>query len=219
MEPTYTVRGADGREYGPVSLTQVATWTRDGRLQAHSEVRRNDMQHWAPAGDFTELKEYFAPATPAASLAPAPFPGSPTMGSAAEVNPQTVAQMKSGSSWFYWIAGLSLINSIIAFTGSDWRFLFGLGITQVFDAIGQGIGNAGHAVALVLDLAVAGLFVFLGVFAGKGHLWAFIVGMVLFGLDGLLMVLATDWLGVAFHALVLYWLFRGLKACRELKAQ
>src|SRR5262245_15022806 len=38
-------------------------------------------------------------------------------------------QFNSSSSWFFWIAGLSVINSLIAVFGGDRRFIFGLGIT------------------------------------------------------------------------------------------
>ena len=38
--------------------------------------------------------------------------------------------MQSGARWFYWIAGLSLINAIAAAANSNWSFLAGLGITQ-----------------------------------------------------------------------------------------
>jgi hypothetical protein len=35
------------------------------------------------------------------------------------------------------------------------------------------------------DVVVAGVFVLFGVFATKKHLWAFIVGMILYALDGM----------------------------------
>ena len=130
----------------------------------------------------------------------------------------STGQLKSGASWFYWIAGLSLINSISAFSGSTWRFIIGLGITQIIDVFGTRLETGGKLVSLALDLCVAGLFILFGVFAHKAHTWAFLVGMVLFALDGLIFLLAQDWLGVGFHALVLYWLFRGFSAARQLSA-
>jgi len=30
--------------------------------------------------------------------------------------------MKSGGNWFFWIAGLSLITSVLSVSGSNWRF-------------------------------------------------------------------------------------------------
>jgi hypothetical protein len=126
--------------------------------------------------------------------------------------------MRSCSSWFYWVAALSLVNSVVAFTGGGWRFLFGLGITQVFDGFGAGFAGSGKLIALLLDLLAAGVLVLFGVFAGKRHTWAFIVGMVLLLLDGGILLLAQDWIGVAFHAYVLFRLFQGLQACRQLNA-
>jgi hypothetical protein len=54
--------------------------------------------------------------------------------------------------------------------------------------------------------------------ASKGAGWAFIVGMVVYGLDALIMLWATDWLSLAFHGLALYFMYRGWQACRALPA-
>ena len=123
---------------------------------------------------------------------------------------------KSGANWFFWIAGLSIINSVIIIAGGQWNFIVGLGITQVIDAIAHEIGSAGIGVALVLDILVAGVFVLFGIFARKKYLWAFIIGMILYTLDGLLFLLAGDWLGIAFHILVLFFIFGGISALKKL---
>lgn len=127
---------------------------------------------------------------------------------------------KSGASWFYWIAALSIITSFIAFFGGGWQFIFGLGITVIIDGVADAIsteaGNAPKVVALILDLLVTGLFVGIGWLANRKMLVAYIVGMVAFVLDGLLSLIAQDWLSVGAHALVLFWLFRGFQAGREL---
>jgi hypothetical protein len=207
---TYTIRGSDGKEYGPVPLEQISAWTRAGRVQAHSQMRRSDMDYWARAGDFTELKDAFPIVEPEA----APSGRSTTASSASD--PASAARLKSGASWFYWIAGLSLINSFTALTGQSWRFFFGLGIVDIINGLSAEFGSSGKMIALLLDLAAAGAFILFGVFANKRHLWAFIVGMVLFAFDGLLFLIAQDWLGVGFHAFALYCLFRGAQACRQL---
>ena len=125
-------------------------------------------------------------------------------------------QLSSGASWFYWIAGLSLINTIIAVSGSDWGFIVGLAITQIIDAIGHEIGMVGIIISLVFDVTVAGSFVVLGVFASRRHKWAFITGMVVYGLDTFLMLAAQFWLALAFHVFVLYGIFTGYKAHKKL---
>jgi hypothetical protein len=230
MSITYTLRATDGQEYGPVTLEDLQGWARQSRLNADSDLKRSDMDYWAKAGDFTELQGCFpnapsanAPATVSAaamaSAQPQAYPAAGGFAGATRVeDATTVAQLKSGASWFYWIAGLSLINSIVALTGSDWRFILGLGVTQVLDAFGAGFGGGAKVVTFILDLLVAGLLILFGVFGYKRHLWAFIVGMVLFALDGLIFLFAGDWLGVAFHAFVLFCLFRGMQACRALRS-
>jgi hypothetical protein len=210
MELTYLVRGADGKEYGPVNLEQLGSWVRERRLIEQQEIKRSDMQHWAVAGTFSELRPLFANN----ESVPTSAPNTPSASPQPVNDARTISQLKSAGSWFYWIAGLSLVNSISAFSGSDWRFIIGLGITQIFDEIGSQLG--GRAISLILSLIAAGVFVLFGVFANKGHLWAFIVGMILFALDGVIFLLGPDWLGVGFHVLVLFFLFRGLKACRDL---
>ena len=126
----------------------------------------------------------------------------------------------SGASWFYWIAGLSLVNTIAAFTGSDWRFIVGVGLTQVIDELVlqyfQNVGTAAKGLVLAFDLVVAGMIIALGVLAHKGHLWAFIVGMIGYSLDGLIFLLAGDWIGVGFHVFAVFCIFSGYRAARML---
>ncbi|HEX6717058.1 MAG TPA: hypothetical protein VF088_08095 [Pyrinomonadaceae bacterium] len=127
---------------------------------------------------------------------------------------------KAGANWFYWIAGLTFVTSLIAFGGGGWRFLISLGSTQLIDGFGQvlanDLGTAAKVVGLVLDLIVIGLFVLFGWLANQKHLWAYIVGMVAFTLDGLISLLFGDLIGVVAHAVVLYFLFRGFQAGRSL---
>lgn len=214
METTYTLRAADGKEYGPVTLVQIVAWVHEGRVAENSELRRSDMQHWAAARNFEELKFLF-PADPSAPAASSPQIITPPPGT--QHDAALVAQMKSGASWFYWIAGLSLVNSIAAATGKEFHFVLGLGITQVFDAIGAEVGGAGRLVTLVLDLVAAGVLVLFGVLGSKRHLWAFIIGMALLALDTILLLLFQSWISVGFHVFVLYCLFRGMQACRQLR--
>jgi len=124
-------------------------------------------------------------------------------------------QRRSGALWFYWVAALSLVNTVVALTGQEWRFIIGLGITQLADALAARTGHGGVTVALV-DAAVIGGFVLLGRFALRGRLWAFGVGAAFYALDGLIFLAAHDWVGVAFHVFVLVMTVRGWDATRRL---
>lgn len=127
------------------------------------------------------------------------------------------AKAASGANWFYWIAALSVVNSIASATGSTWGFLAGLGTTQMIDGLGATLGSAAKPVVLLLDGLVASLFVALGWWASR-KTWVYGTGAVLFALDSLLFLLAKDWLGLAFHGLVLFFLWGGFAARRALDA-
>lgn len=127
----------------------------------------------------------------------------------------------SGANWFIWIAALSLVNTVISLSGGEWNFVVGLGLTQLIDGLASGVaeqaGTAATVVALVLDATVAGLFVTLGLLARKELLWAFVVGMIIYALDGVLFIFTRDWLSVGFHAFALYGIYKGFDATRRLK--
>jgi hypothetical protein len=127
---------------------------------------------------------------------------------------------KNGSNWFYWLAGLTIVTSLIAFGGGGIRFLLSLGVTQIIDGIAAGLavelGSGTKAVALVLDLIVSGIFVLFGYLSNQKQIWAYVIGMVLFLFDGLLSLVVGDLIGVAAHAFVLYFLIRGFLAGRQL---
>lgn len=131
----------------------------------------------------------------------------------------------SGARWFYWIAALSLVNSVSTLTGNEFGFVIGLSITQFIDSFAviltKNAGEmaaAGKLIAFVLDVLVSGLFVLFGVFAHKGFKWAFILGMVCYAADGLLYILLGSWLAIAFHVLALYCMWRGLQSHEKLAA-
>ena len=131
-------------------------------------------------------------------------------------------QSISGARWFFWIAGLSIINSIIIMNDGNWAFLAGLAITELISGLALGLsaelGGSVTIIAFVLDVLVAGFFVLFGWFAQKGASWAFIIGLTFYVLDGLIFVVFQEWLSVAFHAFVVYCLIRGLMANQNWKA-
>lgn len=122
---------------------------------------------------------------------------------------------RSGALWFYWVAALSLVNSLVALTGQEGRFIIGLGITQVADALAA---RSGHGVAVValVDATLVGGFALLGRFAQRGRLWAFGLGAAVYAVDGLVFLAAHHWIGVAFHVFVLVMAVRGMDAAHRL---
>lgn len=125
----------------------------------------------------------------------------------------------NGSGWFYWIAGLSLITSVVSLSGGSWSFLAGLGVTQVLDAVAVAAAKAGTGswikiFSFVLDLIAASFFAVMGFYARKGKKPFYIIGMVFYGIDTLILLAFTEWAGVAFHAFALYQIWSGFSALR-----
>jgi hypothetical protein len=125
--------------------------------------------------------------------------------------------IKGSSSWFITVAGLSLVNSVLAMTGATVQFIFGLGLTQIVDALAHGSGGAGMVLDLIVNGLIAGVFVFFWKFARKGAKWAFFAGMGLYVVDGLILLAFKDFLSVAFHGWALYRMYSGVKLLPELE--
>jgi hypothetical protein len=135
-------------------------------------------------------------------------------------------QLRVGANWFYWIAGLTLVNTAMQMMGSDHGFILGLGLTQIIDAVAQGVGEkassgAGtviHVLGLLMDGAIVGFFALMGWLAGKRRGWAFVLGMIAYGLDAPLCALVELWFSVLFHVFALFGIWNGYRALRRLRA-
>jgi hypothetical protein len=119
--------------------------------------------------------------------------------------------VKNGAGWFLAIGGLSILNSALTMSGTHFTFIFGLGITQIVDAIGRQSGTTGSTLGLIVNLFIAGIFVGFWNFARNGEKWAFLTGMVLYAIDGLILLPFKDILGVAFHAYALFRIYGGMQ--------
>ncbi|RPI31133.1 MAG: hypothetical protein EHM70_12245 [Chloroflexota bacterium] len=133
------------------------------------------------------------------------------------------SRKKSGANWFYWIAGLSILNSIISLVGGGLHFLFGLGVTQITDAFAYAfaqelpeLGVVFLGIGFVISLIVAAVNVLFGFLANKGRRWIFILGMVLYALDSLVLLFFKDYISFAFHLFVLFGLYNGFKASGDI---
>jgi hypothetical protein len=171
--------------------------------------------------------------TPSPTPSPGPRPA-PTARALTAVPPATVAATPSvpaptvehqqlerrrriGARWFYWVAGISLINAVITLADQHWRFIIGLGTTQVVTGLAVRTGRA-WTPAILLDLVLIGGFMLLGYLALQGQLWAFAVGIAVYALDGLIFLAARNWIGLGFHVFVLVMVLKGFQAARQLDA-
>lgn len=108
-----------------------------------------------------------------------PAPNTVDLTQAAALQAQLAArqQLKSGVNWFFLIAALSVVNSVILLTGGSWNFVIGLGLTQIVDAVAQisakslgpDTGLIVKIVGLAIDIAIASVFALFGFLAKKGY--------------------------------------------------
>lgn len=136
-------------------------------------------------------------------------------------------RLRSGANWFFWIAALSVINSLLMAVNSSITFIFGLASTQIIDALAYIFGqkmqlesiNTLRIIGWVLNLLIVAIFVLFGVFAHKGRKWAFYAGMILYLLDAFAALFIwdkPDLLSFAFHLIVIWGLAGGLRALSQL---
>jgi hypothetical protein len=128
-----------------------------------------------------------------------------------EQRARVLLALKGSASWFLMIAGLSLLNSILAMSETHIRFIFGLGVTQIVDALAHQAGSPGYVLDLVINGIIAGVWLLFWNFARQGQRWAWYSGMALYAVDGILLLFFKDYLAIAFHAYALYRMSSGLK--------
>ena len=143
---------------------------------------------------------------PSQQASPATGAVSSTFGGQKAPNPLAQAAVMGGARWFYWIVGLSIINSLLALGGAPIRFVFGLGITEVFDAVHQ---PAAKMLAFIVSVAVLAFFALCGYCGSKLQKWAFVMGGILYLLDAGLCFLFQDYIAVAVHAYALFRIYQG----------
>jgi len=130
---------------------------------------------------------------------------------------EIIVQANKACGWFVTIAVFSLINSLLLFFKSGVTFVIGLGITMIVDGIILSAKeSATGAVAtflmvagFLINLVLIGVLVLIWSLSKRGSKAAYIIGVTLYLLDGLLFLLVKDWIGLAFHMFFLYMLIGG----------
>lgn len=126
-----------------------------------------------------------------------------------------MAAVRRGANWFYWIAALSVVNTIATLSGGNFHFVLGLGITEVTDALRA---PQARMFGFFIDVLVLGFFVMCGYFGAKAQKWAFVMGMTFYLLDSGITLLAQDWLSFAFHIYALICIWRGFSHIAKTRA-
>ena len=118
-------------------------------------------------------------------------------------------EVVSAARWFWWIAGLSLVNTVLFYSNADMSFVVGLGLTTIASVF------LPMPTALAVIVATLAFYAWIGWVAAQGKAWAFYVGLVVYVIDALLFVYIEDWMSVAFHGLAIFFIVKGVMRLRE----
>ncbi|HVT34581.1 MAG TPA: hypothetical protein VHE37_03285 [Nevskiaceae bacterium] len=170
------------------------------------------------------------PTAPEKTAAPAVAPAAAAPAAPAVDRAAALAQLRKnalgGASWFWWIAALSAINSVMIAMNSDTVMALGLGITEMIDIAFKLYGERHAEASAGMIHLLHGAFVFapiaifyaIGRRARAGSTAAIKLGMILYALDAAVPILSGDGIGIGFHGLVLFFLWRAHGNTRLLKA-
>ena len=146
----YKIIGADGKEYGPITLEQLKQWIAEGRLNLQSKVLPEGTLEWKTVAEVPEL------------AAVVPPPASPVAGYAAIPGATHAADQVSGPAIGLMVtAGLGLLVQIASLLAN----LFGASImssqAQGNEALAQMFSGVAGAVFAGIGIVVA-IVIFLG---------------------------------------------------------
>ena len=118
-------------------------------------------------------------------------------------------RVRRGAFWFYYIAALSLLKVLVSSAGIMVVPIVSLAFVVLLQNIAV---ITGSWFLTAVSLAFIAAFAALGYFASTGQRWAFIAGMAVYALDGLLFFSVFSFFalfGLAFHGFVLWRIYSG----------
>jgi hypothetical protein len=128
----------------------------------------------------------------------------------------------AGANWFFWLAALSILNSLIVYYVGFGNLPFAFGITEWTDGTAGSFTNQlwqnpPTTAALVINILIAIAFAGFGYLARRGNDAAWVIGVLLYVIDAMLSIGMRDFWGFSFHLVGFFFLFRGLMASRHVR--
>ena len=122
-----------------------------------------------------------------------------------------------GANWFFWLAILSVINTLLVFQYRLPNTPVALAITQWLDGTAGGFNPTMSTQSLIINLLIAAALAGFGYLARRGSDLAFVVGIFLYVVDSILMIGLRDLFGFSVHLIGLFFLVKGLLASRHIR--
>ncbi|NJK91469.1 MAG: DUF4339 domain-containing protein [Blastochloris sp.] len=235
---------------GPVETPALTNLLVRGKINGETLVWREGMADWQPLAE-TEIISSLQWEEPAAATETAPaietlpepaslaasvttksladdmrseLPPSPVAGQLSEDVIQTLrGSYLSGAYWFYWIAGLSVVNIILHSVQSNVSLALGLATTDLLYYFGESMAedpSLGYVRGIVLGINV--LLIVLtaacGWLASMGHRYLYLFGLILVAFDSLLFIFPFfSFIAIAVHGYALFAMGTGLLALWKIR--
>ena len=129
----------------------------------------------------------------------------------------TRSSVLHAADWFFWLAILSILNSLIVFYYQTPNTPIALGITQWIDGTSGVFNGAMTAGELLTNILIAGVLAAFGLMARRGSDIAFVVGIFLYVIDTFLIIGLRDFFGFGVHLIALFFIVKGLLASRHIR--
>jgi len=124
-------------------------------------------------------------------------------------------EVRGSAGWFSLIGVLSIFNTLVLAFDSNFRFIFGLGVTQIVDSLLVNSSGGFRYFGMLINIGISSLFLLIYRYAKQKNAWAYVAGLILYALDALIFLVRKDWLGLGFHALALLIIGSGFVAVRK----
>jgi hypothetical protein len=127
-------------------------------------------------------------------------------------------RVSKGGLWFLLMAGSAIANLISLWRGGGFPFDLDLGFTQFVAQFAESFRFSVRDSLLGVHGVVALVFLFLWHQAMSRRKEAFLAGMIIYAVDGVLLILVPDFFLIAVHGAALFMLYRGWRAVEQLSS-
>ena len=110
-----------------------------------------------------------------------------------------------------------MLNAVILACGGGVSFIMGLSYTYFAIGFFSEFGQAEPVLSLCGAAIISGFFTLIGYQAVHLQLWAWITGVLLYVLDGVIYYLLEDYWSTGFHGFALFFIISGWSCLNRLK--
>lgn len=171
----YKIIGADGQQYGPVSLVELQGWIRERRANGDTLAQGPDLTDWRPLRTFPEFAQTLQEAAaPAMTTAPIPTAVAPSINVADMVSGPAVGLIVVGAL----VAAANLLGLLSNLLGLAMPLPQSTGDPQMDRFVQMMSGTVG-TISSLIGIVLGGVTVFAGLQMRQLKKYSFVMAMLI----------------------------------------